>query len=163
MGCCVGSGTGGGGGLLCANNKTSTPRYSPLGKPAHPTDRPTGTMKQLFFGGGLVFLACALSLSSRSNRAAAISRTTTKMSPYFCIVRCHYYRILLLLLSYPLNYVLQRLLFCYVWWLCMAINISVQHNGGLLPDIILLIQGYYYYHRETRFKYHVVALSLQPM
>ena len=25
----------------------------------------------------------------------------------------------------------------------MAINISVQHNGGLLPDIILLTQGYY--------------------
>ena len=29
----------------------------------------------------------------------------------------------------------------------MAINISVQHNGGLLPDIILLTQGYY--HRGT--------------
>ena len=25
----------------------------------------------------------------------------------------------------------------------MVINISVQDNGGLLPDIILLIQGYY--------------------
>ena len=25
----------------------------------------------------------------------------------------------------------------------MAINISVQYNGGLLPDIILLNQGYY--------------------
>ena len=25
----------------------------------------------------------------------------------------------------------------------MAINISVQYNGGLLPDIVLLIQGYY--------------------
>ena len=24
----------------------------------------------------------------------------------------------------------------------MAINISVQYNGGLLPDIILLAQGY---------------------
>ena len=24
----------------------------------------------------------------------------------------------------------------------MAINISVQYNGGLLPDIILLTQGY---------------------
>ena len=30
----------------------------------------------------------------------------------------------------------------------MAINISVQYNGGLLPDIILLTQGYY--HRGTR-------------
>ena len=35
------------------------------------------------------------------------------------------------------------ILFCYDWWLCMAINISVQYNGGLLPDIILLTQGYY--------------------
>ena len=49
---------------------------------------------------------------------------------------------------YPLNYVLQCLLFCYAWWLCMAINISVQYNDGFLPDIILLTQGYY--HRGTR-------------
>ena len=33
----------------------------------------------------------------------------------------------------------------YDWWLCMVINISVQYSGGLLPDIILLTQGYYYY------------------
>ena len=26
----------------------------------------------------------------------------------------------------------------------MAINISVQHNDGLFPDIILLTQGYYH-------------------
>ena len=127
---------GRGGGLLCAH-KPSTPRYSPLGKPAHMTDRPTGTIKQLLGGGAFFFFfACALRLSSHSNRAVVTSRTTTKMSTYFCIVRCHYYGILLL--SYLLNYVLQCLLFCYVWWLCMAINISVQHNGGLLPDIILL-------------------------
>ena len=49
---------------------------------------------------------------------------------------------------YPLNYVLQCLMFCDVWWLCMAIYLSVQYNGGLLPDIILLTQGYY--HRGTR-------------
>ena len=30
----------------------------------------------------------------------------------------------------------------------MAIDISVQYNVGLLPDIILLTQGYY--HRGTR-------------
>ena len=34
-------------------------------------------------------------------------------------------------------------MFCYVWWLCMAININVHYNGGLLSDIILLTQGYY--------------------
>ena len=35
----------------------------------------------------------------------------------------------------------------YDWWLCMVINISVelQYNGGLLPDIILLTQGYYHW------------------
>ena len=50
---------------------------------------------------------------------------------------------------YPLETMyLQCLTFCYVWWLCMAINISVQYNGGLLPDIILLTQGYD--HRGTR-------------
>ena len=37
---------------------------------------------------------------------------------------------------------------CFVWWPGMAINVSVQYNGGFLPDIIMLIQGYY--HRETR-------------
>ena len=31
----------------------------------------------------------------------------------------------------------------YDWWLCMVINISVQYNGGFLPDIMLLTQGYY--------------------
>ena len=29
-----------------------------------------------------------------------------------------------------------------VWKLCMGINISVQYNGGFLPDIILLTQSY---------------------
>ena len=27
----------------------------------------------------------------------------------------------------------------------MVINISVQDNGGFLPDIILLTQGYYHW------------------
>ena len=31
----------------------------------------------------------------------------------------------------------------YDWWLRMVIIISVQYSGGLLPDIILLTQGYY--------------------
>ena len=33
----------------------------------------------------------------------------------------------------------------YDWWLCMVMNISVQYSGGFLPDIILLIQGYYHW------------------
>ena len=35
-------------------------------------------------------------------------------------------------------------MFCYDWWLCM-VNISVQYNGGFLPEIILLTQGYYHW------------------
>ena len=27
----------------------------------------------------------------------------------------------------------------------MAINVSVQYNGGSLPDIIMLTQGYYHW------------------
>ena len=33
----------------------------------------------------------------------------------------------------------------YDCWLCMVINICVQYNGGFLPDIILLTQGYYHW------------------
>ena len=36
-------------------------------------------------------------------------------------------------------------MFGYDWWLCMVINISVQYNGGLLLDIILLTQGDYHW------------------
>ena len=43
----------------------------------------------------------------------------------------------------------------------MAINVSVQYNGGFLPDIILLTQGYY--HRETRLNAMGEVLYLQPM
>ena len=42
----------------------------------------------------------------------------------------------------------------------MAINISVQYNGGLLPDIILLTQCYY---EGIPFKCHEEVLYLQPM
>ena len=35
----------------------------------------------------------------------------------------------------------------------MVINISVQYNGGFLPDIILLTQGYH--HWETRLLMYV--------
>ena len=36
----------------------------------------------------------------------------------------------------------------FFWCPCMAINVNVQYNGGLLPDIILLTQCYF--HRGTR-------------
>ena len=44
--------------------------------------------------------------------------------------------------------VLHYFVFTFFWCPCMAISVSVQHNGGLLPDIILLTQGYY--RRGTR-------------
>ena len=47
----------------------------------------------------------------------------------------------------------------------MAINVSVQYNGGLLPDIILLTQCYF--HRGTRLNamksfFCICSLSLIP-
>ena len=43
----------------------------------------------------------------------------------------------------------------------MVINISViQYNGGLLPDIILLTQGYYQWGTRLNTMYLVVALYL---
>ena len=49
----------------------------------------------------------------------------------------------------------------YDWWLCMVINISVQHIGGLLPDIIILLtQGYYQSVVGNPFKYQGMALYL---
>ena len=44
----------------------------------------------------------------------------------------------------------------------MVINISVQYSGGLLPDIILLTQGYYQWGTRLNTMY-VVALYLQPL
>ena len=45
----------------------------------------------------------------------------------------------------------------------MAINVSVQYNGGLLPDITMLTQCYY--HRGTRLNdmKRICILHLQPM
>ena len=45
-------------------------------------------------------------------------------------------------------YIVSGVLSMFFWCPCMAINVSVQYNGGLLPDIVLLIQCYF--HRGTR-------------
>ena len=72
VGCCVGSetGGGGGGGDYCVQITNPPPRATHHWEnwPTRPTDRPTGTIKQLFFWGGafcFVFAPCAF-------RAAAI-------------------------------------------------------------------------------------------
>ena len=55
---------------------------------------------------------------------------------------------ILLLPYWMLYYTVSVLFLLFVWCPCMAINVSVQYNGGLLLDIILLTQCYY--HRGTR-------------
>ena len=45
-------------------------------------------------------------------------------------------------------YIVFGLLLLFLWCPCMSINVNVQYYGGLLPDIILLTQGYF--HRGTR-------------
>ena len=42
----------------------------------------------------------------------------------------------------------------------MVINISVQYNGGYLPDIMLLTHGYYHWGARLNTMYRVVALYL---
>ena len=45
---------------------------------------------------------------------------------------------------------------------CMAINVRVQYNGGVLPDIILLTQ--WYHHRGTRLNaMKKFCIYLQPL
>ena len=41
----------------------------------------------------------------------------------------------------------NNFVFVFVWCPCMAINVSVQYNGGFLPGIMLT---QCYYHRGTR-------------
>ena len=43
----------------------------------------------------------------------------------------------------------------------MAICVSLQYNGGFLPEVMLLTQCYY--HRGTRLNAMKRFLSLQPM
>ena len=46
-------------------------------------------------------------------------------------------------------YIVSVLFLLFFWCPCMAINVSVQYNSGLLPDIILLLTQSYF-HRGTR-------------
>ena len=59
-------------------------------------------------------------------------------------------------------YIVSVLFLLFFWCSCMAINVSVQYNGGLLPDIILLTQSYF--HRGTRLNaMERSLLYLQPL
>ena len=47
------------------------------------------------------------------------------------------------------NYMVSVSFLLFFWCPCMAVNVvSIQYNGGLLPDTILLTQCYF--HRGTR-------------
>ena len=56
--------------------------------------------------------------------------------------------LLLYIIRNMFNYVLKYFCFVFVWYTCMAINVSVQHNGRFLPGTIMLTQCYY--RRGTR-------------
>ena len=47
---------------------------------------------------------------------------------------------ILLLPCVMVYYIVSVLFLLFFWCPCMAINVSVQYNGGLLPDIVLLTQ-----------------------
>ena len=72
------------------------------------------------------------------------TRLNTPCSGFVFIAYLVCNRILLLPPCVMVYYVVSGLLLMFFWCPCMAINVSVQYNGGLLPDIILLTQGYYY-------------------
>ena len=55
---------------------------------------------------------------------------------------------ILLLHCMMVYYIVSGLFLLFFWCPCMASNVCVQYNGGLLPDIIPLTQCYY--HRGTR-------------
>ena len=57
------------------------------------------------------------------------------------------YTEVLLLPCVMVYYIVSGLFLMSFWCPCMAINVNVQYNGGLLPDIILLTQCYL--HRGT--------------
>ena len=55
---------------------------------------------------------------------------------YVFVVVCYMCYILHINLSDKYN------MFKFFWSPCIVINVSVQHNGGLLSDFILLTQSY---------------------
>ena len=55
---------------------------------------------------------------------------------------------ILLLPCVMVYYIVSGVLLMFFWCMCMLINVSVQYNGVLLLDIILLTQCYV--HRGTR-------------
>ena len=57
---------------------------------------------------------------------------------------------ILLLPCVMVYYIVSVLFLLFFWCPCMAINVSVQYDGWLLPDIIILLSTQCYFHRGTR-------------
>ena len=53
-----------------------------------------------------------------------------------------YVKVYLLQPGLMVYYIVPVLFLLAFWCPCMAINVSIHYNGGLLPDIILLTQCY---------------------
>ena len=68
---------------------------------------------------------------------------------------------ILLLPCIIVYYIVSGLILLFFLCPCMAINVNVQCNGGLLPDIILLTQCYF--HRGTRLNAMKRFMYLQPL
>ena len=82
---------------------------------------------------------------------SSVQYTTSDLSPaFYCLPKplLVYGSMLLLSTLILSSYSIIVLMLGYDWGLRMVINIRVQYNGGFLPDIILLTQGYYQW--ETR-------------
>ena len=58
-------------------------------------------------------------------------------------------------------YTVSVLFLLFVWCPCIAINVSVQYNGGLLPDIILAVDPMLL-PSGNPFECHEEVLYLQP-
>ena len=62
------------------------------------------------------------------------------VDPYSCYICVTIHRAILLLKKTTWYFIINKkcFSFAFVWFTCMAINVSVQHNCGFLPGIILL-------------------------
>ena len=62
-------------------------------------------------------------------------------------------------------YIVSGLFLMFFWCPFMAINVNVQYNGGLLPDILLLTQCYLHRGRtclNAMKRFSICSLSLIP-
>ena len=64
------------------------------------------------------------------------------------VVLVYYYLLLPYVMDVMVYYVVSVLFLLFFWRPCMAITVSVQYNGGLPSDIIMLTLCYF--HRGTR-------------